>query len=692
MTVKLPATQRHAKKRVKELSYALNEANYLYYTLSQPNISDEQYDAMMEELRAIEDKFPELSLSYSPTQRAGGPPAEGFREVRHTLPMLSLSNVFSESELRRWRARVVELMDLGDSDALPMVCEPKIDGLAVSVVYEEGVLMQAATRGDGERGENVTANMKTVKSVPLRLIREGFPRRFEVRGEVFFPRSNFNRYNGERESEGLPLYANPRNSASGSLRQLDPSETAKRPLDAFFYSMVRTEGGTLPATQWETLEALQSWGFKTPPFSQLTRTTKEIIEFYEHILTKRENLDFDIDGIVLKINSISLQDQLGTIGREPRWATAYKFPAEKARTLIRKIHVNVGRTGALTPWAELEPVLVGGVTVRKATLHNRDEINKKDLREGDDVIIQRAGDVIPQVLGQAPKGKRGTTSFVFPDRCPVCDEPVFSSEEEAAVRCVNASCAAQFERLLQHFASRMAMDVEGLGERMAQILARSGLTRTLSDLYRLQHKRDDLLRLEKIGEKKADILLEGIEQSKNRSVARLIFALGIPGIGIETAEWLAEKFGSLPAIAEASEEDIQAIEGIGPAVSKAIRDWMKTERNQKLLEELGEAGISPRQEVTETQDDLLLEGVTIVITGHLEGMTRAEAEGAIKKAGGKPTGSVSRRTTYLLAGKEPGSKLAKAQSLGVPVIDEQRFTALLQRRSNPNPENPPVER
>lgn len=665
-----------AAKRAIELREAIERANYLYYVENAPEISDAEWDALMRELQEIESRYPELMTPDSPTQKVGAPPSSEFAEVVHLLPMLSLSNVFDEESLRAWHRRVLDYADVEEAE---LVCELKIDGLAISVTYRDGVLAQAATRGDGVRGEDVTANVRTIRNVPLRLKGEDVPDVIEVRGEVYFPNSKFEAFNAEREAAGLPAYANPRNSASGSLRQLDSSETARRPLSMFFYSYGYLEGGEMPRSQWQVLQTLRRWELPVNPWTRRASTVDEVLEAVAAASRDRTELDYGIDGVVVKVDDLDLQGALGSVGRDPRWATAYKFPAEQARTRINRINVNVGRTGNLTPWAELEPVVVGGVTVRRATLHNRDEIRRKDFREGDFVIIQRAGDVIPQVVKVADDNERDRSSvpYSFPETCPACGEPVLSTEEDAAVRCVNAECPAQFERLLEHFASRSAMDIEGLGERLSQDLARNGIVTRLSDLYSLHERQEQLAELEGMGEKKIANLLQGIERSKSQPLSRLLFALGINGVGSEASEWLARHFRTMQRIQESSVEELLAVDGIGPVTAQTVHEWMRLPGNRKLVQELEGAGLTFEDDSPEPPKSHPMRGLTLVVTGTLESMSRSDAEAQIKALGAKAAGSVSRKTAYVVAGENAGSKLQKAHDLGVPVLDEETFTRFL---------------
>ncbi len=665
-------------KRAAQLRLEINRANRLYYVENAPELDDAEWDARMQELLAIEAAHPELQSPDSPTQRVGSPPAAGFDEVVHPVPMLSLGNVFDEDGFRAWYKRVLDYLEL---EKAPMVCELKIDGLALAITYRDGVMERAATRGDGERGEDVTANVRTIRSVPLTLDGPAgeIPPVVELRGEVFLPNSRFAALNAEREEAGLPAYVNPRNSASGSLRQLDSSETAKRPLDMFFYALGYVEGGEEPSSHWDTLQSMQRWGCRINDWTRKAETIEGVMAAIANAGEIRDSLDYGIDGVVIKIDSLSLQRRLGFVGRDPRWAIAYKFPAEQAETTLKAIHINVGRTGALTPWAELEPVIVGGVTVGRATLHNKDEIARKDFREGDRVVIQRAGDVIPQVVEVSPKNNRGADSkpYQFPDTCPSCGTETVQSEGEAVTRCVNATCPAQFERLLEHFASRGAMDIEGLGERVAQDLPRLGFVSNIADIYRLHERKAELLELDKMGETRVDNLLSAIEASRFQPLYRLLYALGLPGIGSESAEWLSRRFSSLSRLLEVTEEELLAIDGIGPVVASTLINYFGIEQNRNLIDNLIELGINPIDDTPEPSADHPANGATFVVTGRLESMSRSEAQNRIKTLGGKATGTVTKKTSYLVAGAEAGSKLEKARRLGIPVIDEAEFIAFM---------------
>ena len=672
------STPEEAAQRAEQLRAEINSANRLYYIENAPELDDAEWDARMQELPALEEAHPDLKTPDSPTQRVGAPPAAGFDEVVHPVPMLSLGNVFDEEGFRAWYKRALDFLEL---ESAPMVCELKIDGLALAITYRDGVMERAATRGDGERGEDVTANVRTIRSVPLKL--EGPPEEIppviELRGEVFLPNSKFATLNIEREESGLTAYVNPRNSASGSLRQLDSTETAKRPLDMFFYALGYLEGAESPSSHWDTLQAINEWGGRKNEWTRKANTVEEVMAAIADAGEVRESLDYGIDGVVIKIDSLSLQSRLGFVGRDPRWAIAYKFPAEQAETTLKAIHVNVGRTGALTPWAELEPVIVGGVTVGRATLHNKDEIARKDFREGDLVVIQRAGDVIPQVVEVASKNQRPDDSqpYEFPDTCPSCGTETVKSGDEAVTRCVNGACPAQFERLLEHFASRVALDIEGLGERVSQDLPRLGFVSNIADIYRLHERREDLLKLEKMGETRVDNLLKAIEAARSPLLSKLLFALGIPGIGSESAEWLSRRFHSLTGVKDATKEELLAIDGIGPIVASTLIDYFSVEQNRQLIDDLIELGVNPIDDTPEPSVDHPANGVTFVVTGRLETMSRSEAQNLIKSLGGKATGSVTKKTNYLVAGAEAGSKLEKAQRLDVHVIDESEFIAFM---------------
>lgn len=661
-----------AKLRVEELRSQINYHNYRYFVLDEPVISDAEFDQLMRELRALEERYPELITPDSPTQRVGGEPAPAFGVIEHRVPMLSLANAFSEDELRAWYRRVTGLLETED---ISFVCEPKIDGLAVALVYENRRFVQGATRGDGVRGEDVTANLRTIKSLPLVLPPEAWASRFEVRGEVYMTRAGFERMNELQAREGKRLYANPRNSAAGSLRQLDPRITAQRPLELFVYQLGWIDGNGAPGSHWEVLQCLRAMRFPVNPHATRCDSIDAVLAYVREWEHRRDSLEYAIDGIVIKVDSLAQQRQLGAVGREPRWAIAYKYPAEQATTRLLDIRVNVGRTGSLNPYAVLEPVVIGGATVKLATLHNEEDIHRKDIRIGDVVIVQRAGEVIPQVIGPVVSRRTGTEQpYELPRTCPSCGAAVVRPEGEAMAYCPNRSCPAQAVRLLEHFASRGAMDIEGLGERMAQVLYTEGLARDPGDLYALTV--EQLSKLERMGEKSAANLVRAIAASKDRPLGRLIFALGIRHVGAEVAQLLAAHFGSLDALLAASEEEIAAISGVGPVIAASVRAYTADEHNRRMIEKLRAAGVRMTADGQAAREGPLV-GTQFVLTGTLSSFTRNEAENRLKALGAAVGSSVTKKTTHLVAGDNPGSKLAKAQQLGITVLDEAGFLALL---------------
>ena len=665
-----------AKQRVEELRSQIAYHEHRYFVLDQPEISDAEFDQLMWELRELEAQHAELITPDSPTQRVGGAPVETFGIVQHRVPLLSLANAFSEEDLRAWHKRTSAALERTD---FAMVCEPKIDGLAVALVYENGQLTTAATRGDGTRGENITQNVRTIRSIPQRL-KPGTPPRFEVRGEIYMTKSGFEKLNFERGEAGLALFASPRNSAAGSVRQLDPKITASRPLDAFLYQLGWQEDGNTPDTHWQTLEWLKSRGFRVNGEIKRFEQLDDVIAFCEQWVEKRDALDYEIDGIVVKVDSFGYQRQLGVVGREPRWAIAYKFPPTQATTKLLRIDVNVGRTGTLNPFAVLDPVKIAGATVKLATLHNEDDIRRKDIREGDMVIVQRAGDVIPQVVGPVVSKRSGKERvFSMPKRCPACNTPVSRVSGEAMYFCPNRDCPTQRFRLLEHFVGRGAMDIDGIGEQLARQLMLAGLVQDGADLYRLHEKRDDLLKLERMGEKSVDYVLKSIEASKNRPLAQVIFALGIRHVGFEVASILANHFGSMDAVMDATTEQIDDIPGIGLKIAESVREFFTLPENRAVVEKLRAAGVNLREESGGAREGPL-SGLTFVITGRLERFSRDGAERLVKRSGGNVASSVSKKTSYIIVGEEPGSKLAKAQQLGTEVLDEDAFIALLGER------------
>jgi len=661
------------KKEIEELKATINHHNYRYYALDSPEISDAEYDELTKRLRQLEEQYPQFLTSDSPTQRVGAAPVEAFSIVEHPLPLLSLGNAFSREELRAWYTRTSKLADGKQFD---FVCEHKIDGLAVALTYVNGQLTTGATRGDGLRGEDITQNLRTIRSIPLSVPKDA-PPRFEVRGEVLLPKAGFNKLNQERAEEGLPLFANPRNAAAGSVRQLDPRITAKRPLDIYIYMLGYAEGKASPPTHWETMEYLKSLGFKINPDNRLITSIEQIEEYYHTWVERREELPYEADGIVIKIDSLELQRQLGNIGHEPRWAIAYKFPAIQGTTRLKEINISVGRTGTLNPYAVLEPVSVGGVTIKQAALHNEDDIRRKDIREGDIVIIQRAGEVIPQVVGPVVSRRTGQEKiYSIPKRCPVCNAGAIKPDGEVMYYCPNASCPAQIQQRLEHFVSRGGMDIRGVGKSLSAMLLREGLVKNVADLYDL--KKERLLKLARMADKSAINVLNSIEKSKQRPLSRVIFALGILHIGEEMAELLAEHFGSIDRLASASRDELLSMPAVGPKIADSIIAFFKQEDNRQIIDRLRKAGVRLEEEVTKPRE-LPLAGQEFVITGRLETFTRQEAEAQIKALGGSTGSSVTTKTTYLVIGVDPGSKLARAQALGIKQVTEEEFLRLLEQ-------------
>ena len=660
--------------RVDELRRELNYHNHRYYVLDDPVISDGEYDRLLEELRGIEAKHPEMLTPDSPTQRVGAAPAEGFVQVQHRRPMLSLGNAFDLEGMEAWHRRVSGLLD---GASFPMVCELKIDGLAVSLIYHDGKLVQGATRGDGTTGEDVTQNLRTVRSIPLELMGNA-PPYLEVRGEVYMPLESFRRLNDQRAERGEQLYANPRNSGAGTIRNLDSRVTAERNMQIWVYSLIDAGGHPSGDNHWESLEWLKSLGFRVNPNNRLCQTLEEVEDYYQSWLKGRHDLGYEADGVVVKVNSFGYQDSLGIVGREPRWAIAYKFPAERATTRLLDIGINVGRTGSLNPFAMLEPVVVSGATVRNASLHNEEDIHRKDLRIGDWVIVERAGDVIPQVVAPIVDRRTGDEEvFEMPERCPICATEIVKDDDDAMHRCPNPSCPAQFVELLKHFVSRGAMDIEGLGERWCGILIEEGLVKDLADLYSLE--KEQLLSLDRMGDILAAKIIANIEESKQRSLPRLLFALGIFHVGSEVAELLCQRYASLGALMEAPAEELTEIVGIGPKIAESIVEYFSVPENRAVIDKLREAGVDPQHEVTvPSAGDMPWSGLTFVVTGTLSTMTRRDAEGRIKSLGGAATSSVTRKTRFLVAGALAGSKLATAERLGTEVLDEEGFLRLLE--------------
>ncbi|MCI0829723.1 MAG: NAD-dependent DNA ligase LigA [Chloroflexi bacterium] len=666
-------------KQAEKLRRVINTHNHRYYVLDDSTISDAEYDRLLQELRALESEHPELLTPDSPTQRVGGAPADGFIQVQHSAPMLSLANAFNREDLENWLRRTKALVDDAEFD---LVCELKIDGLAVNLTYENGVFVRGATRGDGTVGEDVTRNLRTIKTIPLSLLK-GAPDRLEVRGEVYLPIPEFRRMNEELAAKGEQLYMNPRNTGAGSVRNLNPKVTASRNMAIWVYSL--TGAGAPPPVEghWEALDWLKSLGFRINPHNRICSTIEEVIDFYDHWVEARHDLPYEADGVVVKVSSLALQDALGVVGREPRWAVAYKFPAEQAVTRLLEIGINVGRTGSLNPYAVLEPVVVSGVTVRNASLHNEEDIHRKDIRVGDLVTIERAGDVIPHVLGpvlsERPKGAK---KYKMPAKCPVCRTAIVKPDDEAMHRCPNTSCPAQFFELLKHFVSKGAADIDGLGERWCQVLIDQGIVTDLADLYTLT--KDQLLQLDRMGDKLATRIMANIEASKQKPLPRLLFALGIIHVGSEVAELLTQAYNSIDEIAAATEEELAEIPGIGPKIAASIATYFQAAASKTVIEKLRAAGVTLKQEPRQVSAvGLPLTGRTFVVTGTLSGFSRSESESRIKALGAKVTSSVTRNTDYLVVGESPGSKLAAAERLGTAILDETAFAELLA--------NPPVE-
>ncbi|MDE2669665.1 MAG: NAD-dependent DNA ligase LigA [Chloroflexota bacterium] len=749
-------SQHEARLRSEELRSRINYHNHRYYVLDAPEISDGEYDELLEELRGLEAAFPELITPDSPTQRVGDAPLEAFSTVEHRAPLLSLGNASSAEDLADWHRRASER---AGRDDFALTTEPKIDGLAISLTYEDGSLVQGATRGDGRRGENITPNLRTIRTIPLALTGD-FPSAFEVRGEVYMTKSGFERMNAERAERGEPLFANPRNSAAGAVRQLDPAITAQRPLSIYVYQVGWSEG-VAPASQLERLHWLASMGFPVNDDAQRHAGLDEVARRVSWWGERRDRLDYDIDGVVIKIDDTEEWDRLGVVGREPRWSVAFKFPPQQRTTKLLDIAVNVGRTGALNPFAVLEPVIVGGARIQMATLHNEQDIHRKDVRIGDTVIVQRAGDVIPQVVAPVVSLRDGSERvFAMPETCPACDTEIEREEDAADSYCPNLACPQQQVRLVEHFASRGAMDIEGLGERLSYVLFREGLVADVAHIYDLtaeqltsltlpqtigeksaatlvQHfgsvaavldadeealqeaegvgpivarsiagwrereRNVDLvasweesgfepgvselaqLRIEDrgFGPKNAANLIEGIRLSKERPLPNLIFALGIRHTGSETARLLAERFGDLDAILDAGEEALQEVEGVGPVVARSIARWAERDLNRDIVHRLRDAGVNMAGEVVEPASDLLA-GLSVVITGKLDSMTRGDAEARAKDAGAAVTGSVSKKTDFLVTGADPGgSKLTRAEKLGTLLLSEEQYLAVLEEGS-----------
>jgi DNA ligase (NAD+) len=651
----------------------VNHHLYRYHVLDEPEISDADYDRLFDELKALEDEHPDLITPDSPTQRVGAPPSERFRKVQHLTPMGSLEKVTDDSGLLKWADDVRKRLD--SDEPVAYVIEPKIDGLAINLTYEDGLLIRGATRGDGVQGEDVTVNLRTIPSVPLKMRGDGLPPVAEVRGEVYMPLSGFRDLNARVAELGQKLAPNPRNAAAGSLRQKDSSITASRPLAVWVYGLGAGEGIALDS-QWETLEWLREHGFRTNPFAERLDSIEEVAKRCAEWERKRAELDYEIDGIVIKVDSLEQQAILGALHSRPRWARAFKWAPMTAQTKLNKILIRVGRTGALNPWAMLEPVQVGGVTVSRATLHNEEDINRKDIREGDLVIVQRAGDVIPQIVGPAGAHAKGTKAFKMPKKCPLCGENIVKPDGVAMHRCPNRACPSRGIETLNNWVMAAA-DIDGVGEQLVRRLWELGIVRSLPDLYRLT--KEQLLELDGFQEKSASNVVDGIAGSKQIPFSRVLFGLNIPDVGWVTAQSLARHFGSVGRLEGATLEEIEEVEGIGPERAEAIAEWFSDEENRALVAELRELGLRFEAGPEERPVEGPLSGSTYVVTGTLEGFSRDEARKALEAKGAKVADSVSKKTTGLIAGESPGSKLAKAGQLGVPVLDEAALKKLLRR-------------
>ena len=672
----MKAIKHNIQDEIESLREEIRHHEYRYYVLDDPEISDAEFDRLMNALKKLEAKHPDHIKPDSPTQRVGGKPREGFVKVAHSIPMLSLDNAYSEEELRSWERRVHELAGRKD---IEYVCELKLDGMSLALRYEAGRLVRGITRGDGSTGEDVTSNVRTVRSVPLsvsgeKLKKAGIPTDFEARGEMLMPIASFKRMNDEREKRGLSLFANPRNATAGTVRQLEPSVTAQRRLDYFAYMLI-SGGRNLFDQHWQALNALENAGFKVNPRRALATNFDELWNFIGEWEKKRETLPYEIDGVVIKVNSTALHRQLGFTGKAPRWAIAYKYAARAGITQIEGIHVQVGRTGKLTPVAELKPVPIGGTTVSRATLHNMDEIERLGVKIGDWVEVERGGDVIPKVTRvlDDKEHPRGRKSFVMPERCPVCGGHVVRAEGEADHRCVNQKCPAKLRETILHFASRGVMNIDGMGDALVTQLTEKGMVKDVADIYKLT--KDKLLSLERMGEKSAENVLREVENSKKLPLERVIYGLGIRFVGERTAQFLAEHFGNMEDLVKAGEEELQHVEEVGPRIAKSIVEFFAEPKNRELVDELRAAGLTLKGKKKERGTKLA--GKTFVLTGTLANYSRDEAKKMIEDAGGKVAGSVSKKTDYVVAGSDAGSKLDKAKELGVAVIDEQEMERLV---------------
>lgn len=661
------------KAEIEKLRQEIENHNYLYHVLDNPQISDAEYDRLFKRLKELEAKHPELITPTSPTQRVGATPLKAFAEVVHQVPMLSLENAFDEQDLLAFNQRIHDRLAV--TTPIEYCCEPKMDGLAVNVRYEDGILVKAATRGDGSVGEDVTENIKTIKTVPLKLRGNHYPRVLDARGEVFISKKGFTKLNEQAAQLQEKIFANPRNAAAGSLRQLDPRITASRPLEIYFHGVGELTGTSFPQTHSGVLKYLMNLGLRVNPLVEVIQDIPGCLAYYQRINKKRDQLPYEIDGVVYKVNHLAEQKKLGFVTRAPRWAIAYKFPAEEVSTVIENVEFSVGRTGALTPVARLQPVFVHGVTVSNATLHNMDEIERKDIRIGDTVMVRRAGDVIPEVVGVVKsKRTKSVKKIIMPTRCPICHSHVEVIEGEAVARCTGGLiCSAQRKEVIKHFASRRAMDIEGLGEKLVDQLVDTGLIESITDIYEL--KQHDLEALERMGSKSATNLLDEINKSKHTTFARFLYALGIREVGEATAKQLAIYFKDLKTLQQASEETLQGVPDIGPVVAAHIANFFQEKHNLDVIKKLLQAGVY--WDVVKENKQLPLLGKTFVITGTLESLSRDQAKEELEKQGGKVTGSVSPKTSYLVLGIDPGSKYQKALALKTPILNEEEFLKLL---------------
>ncbi len=658
------------KKKIEKLREDITYHEKKYYVDNDPQISDYEFDQLIKKLQDLEKKYPQLITPESPTQRVGEEPIEGFPSVTHRVPMLSLDNCYSSKELHEFESRLKKVLS---DEAVKYIVELKIDGLGVSVLYRNGNFHQAVTRGDGVRGDDITSNVKTIKSLPLSIKEE---KEVEVRGEIYLPFQSFEAINWTKKQNNEPLFANPRNAAAGSIRLLDPKEVAKRNLDIFLYTIFIDQKEL--DSQWQNLKVLKQLGFKTNPFSRLCSSIEEIISVYDTLRSEREDLDYDADGIVIKVNSTEQQKRLGETSKFPRWAISFKFPARQGTTQVKNIRVQVGRTGALTPVAELKPVIISGTTISRATLHNEEEIKRKDIQIGDTVLVERSGDVIPKIVSVMKEKRTGKEKkFEFPDRCPVCHAAAFRPEGEAVSRCTNPSCPAKLKQSLLHFASRKAMDIEGLGESLVEQLLSSGLVKEIPDIYFLSQK--ELSSLERMGDKSSENLLQEIEKSKQSGLKRLIFAIGIRYVGERTAHILASHFKSIDRLEKASKEELTSIPDIGPKVAESIVFTCKQPEHENLLNRLKKARLTFDYEKEESTTPQILKEKTFVLTGALKNYSREEAKHIIESLGGKVTSSLSHKTDYLVVGESPGSKLLKAKELGISLLFEKEFLSLINK-------------